>query len=64
MESNMPVCVMVKFGRDTVDGIYLVNDNAFDLGECQVEWTVKYGSEKTLMFKNSLNREKFINSCM
>ncbi len=42
MESNLPICVMVKFGRDRIDGIYVANDNIFDLGECRVEWTVKF----------------------
>jgi len=57
MESNMPICVMVEFGRDTIDGIYVANDNVFDLGECQVEWTVRYG-EKTLRGHKTVKIEK------
>ena len=42
LESNMPICVMVKFGPETIDGICVANDNLAALGECQIEWTVRY----------------------
>ena len=46
MESNMPVTVMTKFGRDMIDGIYAVNDYQYALGKCEVEWTIKYSDSQ------------------
>lgn len=39
-ESNMPLAVMLKYGREELEGIYVANDTLQDFGVCEVRWTL------------------------
>ena len=54
LESNMPVAVMVKFGKESIDGIYLVNDYLHGLGQCTLEWTIVFNKDRKEMGKKNI----------
>ncbi len=41
LESNMPVGIFLKYGKDSLEGVYVVNDKIEDLQDCTVRWTIR-----------------------
>lgn len=53
LESNAPVGIFAKY-RDTLDGIYAVNDTAKRYEDCEVRWVITETESKKIVVENTV----------